>query len=63
MNSRLKSVAKFSSKAAETAFWEENDATAYLEWRKAQPTVLPNLKASTQTIFLRLPQHLLDSIK
>jgi predicted DNA binding CopG/RHH family protein len=25
--------------------------------------VLPNLKPSTQTISLRLPQHLLDSIK
>jgi hypothetical protein len=29
----------------------------------AEAAVLPNLKLSTQTISLRLPQHLLDSIK
>jgi predicted DNA binding CopG/RHH family protein len=39
------------------------DSTGYLDWKKAQLAVLPNLKPSTQTISLRLPQHLLDSIK
>ena len=34
-----------------------------LDWAKAQRAVLPNLKPSTKTISLRLPQHLLDSIK
>ena len=63
MNKRIKPVPKFPSEAAERAFWEKNDSTAYLDWKKAQPTVLPNLKPSTQTISLRLPQHLLDSIK
>ena len=63
MNKRLKSVPKFASEAAERAFWEKNDSTAYLDWNKAQRTVLPNLKPSTETISLRLPQHLLDSIK
>jgi len=63
MNKRLKGTPKFSSEAAERAFWEKNDSTAYLDWEKAQLTVLPNLKPSTQTISLRLPQHLLDSIK
>jgi predicted DNA binding CopG/RHH family protein len=65
MNKRLKPIPirKFASEAAERAFWEKNDSTAYLDWQKAQLTVLPNLKPSTQTISLRLPQHLLDSIK
>jgi predicted DNA binding CopG/RHH family protein len=31
--------------------------------KKAQLVVFPNLKPSTQAISLRLPQHLLDSIK
>ena len=30
---------------------------------EAQPVVMPNLKPTTKTISLRLPQHLLDSIK
>jgi predicted DNA binding CopG/RHH family protein len=63
MNKRLKSAPKFADEAAERAFWEKNDSTAYFDWKKAQLTVFPNLKPSTQTISLRLPQHLLDSIK
>ena len=63
MNKRLKSVPKFASGAAERAFWEKNDSTGFLDWSKARPAALPNLKLSTQTISLRLPQHLLDSIK
>ncbi len=63
MNKRLKPVPKFAGEAAERAFWEKNDSTLYMDWKKAQVAVLPNLKPSTQTISLRLPQHLLDSIK
>ncbi len=63
MNKRLKSVPKFTNETAERAFWERNDSTAYLDWKKAESAALPNLKPSTQTISLRLPQHLLDSIK
>ena len=63
MNKRLKSIPKFASEAAERAFWEKNDSTVYMDWKKARVAVLPNLKPSTQTISLRLPQHLLDSIK
>jgi len=63
MSKRLKSVPKFSSEASERAFWKKNDSTQYLDWKKAELAVLPNLKPSTQTISLRLPQHLLDSIK
>lgn len=44
-------------------FWESHDTTAYMDWSKAQSVVLPNLRPSTQTISLRLPQHLLESIK
>jgi len=63
MNKRLKSIPKFANEAAERACWEKHDSTAYVDWQKAQPAVFPNLKPSTQTISLRLPQHLLDSIK
>ncbi len=63
MNKHLKKIPKFASEVAERAFWEKNDSTAYVDWKKAGPAMLPNLKPSTQTISLRLPQHLLDSIK
>jgi predicted DNA binding CopG/RHH family protein len=63
MNKRLKPIPKFANEAAERAFWESHDSTGYVDWSKAQQVVLPNLKPSTQTISLRLPQHLLESIK
>ena len=53
----------FKTEAEERAFWESNDSTPYVHWAQAQRVVLPKLKASTQTISLRLPQHLLDTIK
>ena len=63
MSKRPKAIPKFANEAAERAFWEKNDSTDYLDWSKAKPAAFPNLKPSTQTISLRLPQHLLDSIK
>jgi hypothetical protein len=35
MNKRLKGRPKFSSEAAERAFWEKNESRAYLDWKKA----------------------------
>ena len=59
----LKSVPKFASEADERAYWEAHDSTEYLDWSKAAKVTLPNLKPTTRTISLRLPQHLLDSLK
>lgn len=63
MNKRAKAIPKFASEAQERAFWESQDSAAYLDWANAKKVTLPKLKPSTQTISLRLPQHLLDSIK
>lgn len=63
MNKALKTMPKFADETEERAFWEQQDSTDYLDWTTAQRVVLPNLKPSTKTISLRLPQHLLDSIK
>lgn len=63
MNKPNKTVPKFASEAEERAFWESHDSTDYLDWSTARRAVLPNLKPTTKTISLRLPQHLLDSIK
>src|SRR5471032_2249415 len=63
MKKQLKPIPEFTDEAEERAFWETHDTTEYLDWSLAQNVVLPNLKPSTQTISLRLPQHLLDAIK
>jgi predicted DNA binding CopG/RHH family protein len=63
MKSKAKPIPTFTSEAQERAYWEVHDSTPHLDWSKAQRVVLPKLKPSTQTISLRLPQHLLDHIK
>jgi len=63
MNKQLKTIPHFSNEEEERVFWESHDSTDYLDWSQAQSVVLPNLKPTTKTISLRLPQHLLDSIK
>lgn len=39
---------KFSSDAAERAFWEKTDSTAYVDWSKSVRVELPNLKPSAR---------------
>lgn len=63
MSKHLKTIPTFATEAEEQQFWETHDSTDYLDWSKAQSVALPNLKTTTKTISLRLPQHLLDSIK
>ncbi|BBO22356.1 MAG: hypothetical protein D8M52_11005 [Chlorobi bacterium] len=63
MSKPTKAIPRFKNEAEERAFWESQDSTAYVDWSKAKRAVLPNLKPTTKTISLRLPQHLLDSIK
>ncbi len=54
---------KFDSEAAERAFWEENDSTGLVDWSKAERVRMPNLKPSSTSISIRIPNGLLESIK
>lgn len=62
-NTKLKPLPKFKDEALEQAFWQEANSTEYIDWSKAKPAAFVNLKPSTTTISIRLPQSLLDSIK
>ena len=61
--SKAKKIPKFKTEAEERAFWEKHDSSDYVNWTKAERVSMPNLKPSTKTISLRLPESLLDSIK
>lgn len=61
--SKNKQIPAFETESAEREFWENNDSSDYLNWEQAQSASLPNLKPSTKTISLRLPESLLNSIK
>lgn len=58
-----KPIPRFRSEADEQAFWSEHDSADYIEWSQAERVVLPNLRPSTKTISLRLPEHMLEELK
>jgi predicted DNA binding CopG/RHH family protein len=60
---KAKKLPKFKTEADERAFWENQDSSEYVDWSKAASVTLANLKPSTKTISLRLPEMLLNSIK
>ena len=60
---KLKKIPDFKSEQEEREFWENHDSSEYLDLSKAERAIFPNLKPSTKTISLRLPEGLLDSIK
>ena len=60
MNKRIPS---FQIEKDEQAFWDKADSADHVDWRRATRVTLPTLKATTRTISLRLPEHLIDSVK
>jgi predicted DNA binding CopG/RHH family protein len=61
--SKDKIIPDFKTEAAEREFWEQNDSSKFINWAEAEAVSMPNLKLSTKTISLRLPEGLLNSIK
>ena len=52
-----KALPKFKNEDAEREFWAAHDSTDYIDWRKGKRATLPNLRPSSQTISLRLPNR------
>jgi predicted DNA binding CopG/RHH family protein len=61
--SKLKNIPAFKNEEEEREFWDTHDSSEYIDWKKSERAVFPNLKPSTKTISLRLPEHILDEIK
>jgi predicted DNA binding CopG/RHH family protein len=60
---KLEPIPAFQTEAEERAYWETQDSTAHVDWSRAQSVRLPNLKPSSTSISLRLPNALLERIK
>ena len=60
---KLKKIPKFASEKEEREFWATRDSTEYVDWKKAKFTLFSNLKPSSKTISIRLPESLLENIK
>jgi predicted DNA binding CopG/RHH family protein len=59
----MKQIPKFNNQQEEIEFWDNHDATDYFDMTKAKQVKFSNLKKSTKTISLRLPEDMLEKLK
>ena len=59
----MKKIPEFASEAEERRFWQTHDSAEYMDWSAAEAVVLPELKPSTRSISLRLPESMLEQLK
>ncbi|MGA2622608.1 MAG: BrnA antitoxin family protein [Bacteroidota bacterium] len=60
---KFKKIPTFKSLAAEEKFWATHDSTDYIDYSEVDIGFLPELKPSSRTISIRLPESLVEAIK
>ena len=61
--SKLKKIPKFKAEDEECEFWSTHDSTEYVDYTKGKKLLLPELKPSTRSISIRLPESLIEKLK
>jgi len=54
---------KFRNEDEEREFWSKLDLSKYYEASDLEPVSFPNLKPTTRSISIRLPEYMIDRIK
>jgi len=60
---KLKKVPRFKSEKEELEFWSTHDSADYINYSKTKRALFPNLRPSTRTISIRLPESLIEHLK
>ena len=60
---KAKKIPVFKNDDEERAFWNKNDASDYVDWSTSEKVLFSNLKPTTKTISLRLPEYIIDELK
>ena len=56
-------IPKFSNEAQEREFWATHDSAELIDWSRARRVKLPNLRPTTRTISIRLPETMIERLK
>jgi predicted DNA binding CopG/RHH family protein len=59
----LQAIPKFDTEEEEREFWSKHDSVEYIDWKKAQRVKLANLKPTTRTVSIRLPETMLEDLR
>ena len=60
---RIRKIPKFKGEDQERNFWASHDSTDYVDWRRSERVKLPNLRPTTRTISIRLPESMIEKLK
>ena len=59
----MKKVPTFKSEDEERKFWSKNSPLDFIDSKKLRLSIFPNLKPTSRTISIRIPESLLEGIK
>jgi len=60
---KLKPIPTFKNEDEERNFWAVADTSEYFDYNKAKLVIFPNLKPSTKSISIRLPEWIIAQLK
>ncbi len=60
---KLKPIPKFKNEDEERDFWSNHSTVDYFDFSKSVKVRFPNLKPSTRTITVRIPESLYEDLK
>ncbi len=60
---RMRKIPKFRNEDQERDFWASHDSTEFVDWSQAARVKLPNLRPTTRTISIRLPESMIERLK
>jgi predicted DNA binding CopG/RHH family protein len=63
MPQRSKEIPTFKNEDKEREFWSKADSAEYIDWDSAKLATLPNLKPTTRSISLRIPESMLEQLR
>jgi len=58
-----KNIPTFKNEAEERRFWEAHDSSEYVDWAVAMEVRMPNLRPTTRSISIRLPEAMVEELK
>lgn len=63
MKKQLKKIPKFKNEDEEREFWATHSSVDYIDWSKGKLVIFSNLKPSSRSISLRLPEYIINNAK
>jgi len=63
MSKQFKKIPKFKNEDEEAKFWNSHSSVDYIDWSKAQNVIFPNLKPTSRSISIRIPEYIISRVK